>query len=136
MGADRREKIPEENEDVLLRDRERVRGVIFLLDGSNIAAMSILPPPMIDRLSKLDLREFSAFSWRASVEPVTGVMAKLPTNWTYEYSIVSLSFASKAVVAAEAVLGIWGSWGSCTGGGGPRPRSTEVVARRASRRGR
>ena len=114
-------------------------GVILLLDGSNIAAMSMLPPPMIDRLSKLDLREFSAFSCRASVEPATGVMAKFPTNWTYEYKIVSLSFCGgsfvlKVVVAAEAVFGIGGSWRSCTGGGGPRPRSTEVLARRASRR--
>ena len=73
--------------------------------------MSMLPPPMIDRLSKLDLREFRAFSCRASTEPATGVMIKFPTNWTYEYSIVSLSlgrrlFALKIVVVAEAVFGI------------------------------
>ena len=61
VGADRREKSPDENEDVLW-DRERVTGVILLLDGSNIAAMSMLPPPMIDRLSKLDRTEFRAFS--------------------------------------------------------------------------
>ena len=91
VGADRREKSPDENEDVLLWERERVTGVIFLLDGSSIAAMSMLPPPMIDRLSKLDLSEFRAFPCRASAEPATGVMTKLPTNWTYEYSIVSLS---------------------------------------------
>lgn len=77
-------------------------------------AMSMLPPPTIDRLSKLDLREFRAFSCRASTEPATGVMTKLPTNWTYEYSIVSLSFCGwlfslKGVVAAEAVFGIGGN---------------------------
>lgn len=116
-------------------------GVILLLDGSIIAAISMLPPPMIDRLSKLDLREFSAFSCRPSVEPATGVMARFPTNWTYEYSIVSLSLGGwlfvslKVIAAAEAVFGVGGSWGSRTGGGGPRPRSTEVFARRASRRG-
>ena len=82
VGADRREKSPDEKEDVLLWDRERVTGVSLLFDGSNIAAMSILPPPMIDRLSKLDLRAFRAFSCRASAEPTTGVTAKLPTNWT------------------------------------------------------
>ena len=115
-------------------------GVSLLLDGSSIEAMSMLPPPMIDRLSKLDLTEFRAFSCRASAEPAKGVMAKLPTNCTYEYSIVSLSFGGrlfvlKVVVAAEAVFGIGGSWGSRTGGGGPRPRSTEVFDRTTSRRG-
>jgi hypothetical protein len=138
VGADRKENIPDENEDVLLWGRERVTGVIFLLDGSSIAAMSMLPPPMIDRLSKLDLREFKALSCRASVEPATGVMAKLPTNWTYEYSIVSLSFGGRVSVlkdvAAEAVLGIGGSWGSRAGGGGPRPRPSEVFDRNGSRR--
>ena len=63
-------------------------------------------------------------------------MAKLPTNWTYEYSIVSLSSGGrllvlKVVVAAEAVFGIGGSWGSRTGGG----RSTEVFGCRTSRCG-
>ena len=110
VGADRREKSPDENEDVLLWERERGSGVIFLLDGSSIAAMSMLPPPMIDRLSKLDLREFKALPCRASVEPATGVMAKLPTNCTYEYSIVSLSFggwlSALKDAAAEVVLGI------------------------------
>jgi len=103
--------------------------------------MSMLPPPMIDRLSKLDLREFRAFSCMASAEPATGVIAKLPTNCTYEYSIVSLSFngwlfVSKVVVVAEEVFGIGRSWGSRTGGEGPRPRSPKVLARRTDRRGR
>lgn len=132
VGADRREKSPDENEDVLVWERERVTGVIFLLDGSSIAAMSMLPPPMIDRLSKLDLREFKALPCRASAEPTTGVMAKLPTNWTYEYSIVSLSFGGR--LSAEAVLGIGGSWGSCASGAGPRPRPSEVFDRSGSRR--
>lgn len=115
-------------------------GVSLLLDGSNIAAMSMLPPPMIDLLSRLDLKEFRASSWRASAEPATGVMAKLPINWTYEYNIVSLSlggwsFAPKVLVEAEAVFGIGGSWGSRTGGEGPRPRSTEVFDRTGGRRG-
>lgn len=141
MGADRREKSPDENEDVLLWDRERVTGVSLLFDGSSIAAMSMLPPPMIDRLSKLDLREFRAFSCRASAEPATGVTAKLPTNWTYEYNMVSLSFGGRlfvlnVVVAAEAVFGIGGSWRSRTGGEGPCPRSTEVFARTGRRGGR
>ena len=111
MGADRREKSPDEKEDVLLWGRERVVGVILLLDGSIIAAMSMLPPPMIDRLSKLDLSEVRALSCRRSVVPATGVMTKLPINWTYEYSIVSLSFGgrlfmSESIVAAEVDLGI------------------------------
>lgn len=115
--------------------------VCLLFEGSIIAAMSMLPPPMIDRLSKLDPREFRALSCRASAEPATGVMAKLPTNWTYEYSIVSVSLggrlsASKVVVAAEAVFGIGGSWRSRTCGGGPRPRSTEVFERTSRRGGR
>jgi len=140
VGADRREKSPDENEDVLLWDRERVTGVSLLFDGSSIEAMSILPPPMIDRLSKLDLREFRAVSCRASAEPATGVTAKLPTNWTYEYSIVSLSlggwlFVLKVVVAAEAVFGFGGSWRSRTDGEGPCPRSAEVFARTPTRRG-
>jgi hypothetical protein len=83
----------------------RVTGVILLLDGSIIAAMSMLPPPMIDRLSKLDLKEFRAFSCRGSAVPATGVMAKLPTNWTYEYKIVSLSFGGALFVAADADFG-------------------------------
>ena len=116
-------------------------GVNLLFDGSSIAAMSMLPPPMIDRLSKLDLREFRAFSCWASAEPATGVTAKLPINWTYEYSMVSLSlggrlFVLKVVVAAEAVFGIGGSWRSRTGGEGPRPSSTEVFARTNRRGGR
>ena len=140
MGADRREISPDENEDVLLCDLVRVTGVILFFDGSNIAAISMLPPPMIDRLSKLDLREFRAFSCMASAEPATGVIAKLPTNCTYEYSIVSRSFGGwlfvlKVVVAAEAVFGIGRSWGSRIGGEGPRPRSPKVLARRTDRRG-
>ena len=83
----------------------RVTGVILLLDGSIIAAMSMLPPPMIDRLSKLDLREFKALSCRGSAVPATGVMAKFPTNWTYEYRIVSLSFGGPLFVAVEVVFG-------------------------------
>ena len=111
LGADRSEKRPDEKEDVLLCVRERGAGVILLLDGSSIAAMSMLPPPMIDRLSKLDLREFRAFSWSRSVVPATGVIAKLPINWTYAYSIVSLPFGGrlKVVAAVEAVFGSWRS---------------------------
>lgn len=95
---------------------------------------------MIDLLSKLDLREFRAFSCRASAEPATGVIVKLPTNCTYEYNIVSLSFggrtcAVKVVVAAEEVFGIGRNWGSRNGGGWPRPMSSTVLARSGGRRG-
>ena len=103
--------------------------------------MSMLPPPMIDRLSRLDLREFSAFSCRGSVVPATGVTARLPTNWTYEYSIVSRSlggrlFVLNVVAPAEAVFGARGSWTSRTGGDRPRPRSSKVLDRSGRRRGK
>lgn len=101
----------------------------------------MLPPPMIDRFSRLDLREFKAFSCVGSVVPATGVMAKLPTNWTYEYNIVSLSFGGRPFVlwvvdVAEAVFGIGGSWRSRTGGGGPRPTPSIVLDRNGMRRGK
>jgi hypothetical protein len=76
-GVANNEKKPEENEE----DRLCLFvGRILRWVGSRDAVISILPPPIIERFTKLDLSAFNARSWSGVVVPFIGVMDKLPTN--------------------------------------------------------